>query len=75
MLYFLYSTLLQVCVCVCACTRTNVRRYLSYCKAVALSPVHNTGAVPYPDLSNQEVVTKVIAGYRMKKPNNCSEKM
>lgn len=59
-----------VCVIVCVCVLG-----LLQCWIIAFSPLHNTGAVPYLDLSNQEVVTKVIAGYRMKQPSNCSEKM
>ena len=33
------------------------------------------GGVPYPDLSNKVVVERVLAGYRMQRPINCSDEM
>ena len=34
-----------------------------------------TGGFPYYDLSNEVLVHRILGGYQMKRPTNCSDEM
>jgi tyrosine-protein kinase len=42
---------------------------------IMLWELFSKGAKPYFNFSNQEVVDKVLGGYRMSKPSDCPEEM
>lgn len=48
---------------------------VDYIKLYHVYSSTTTGGFPYPDLSNKVLVDKVLQGYRMKRPSNCSEDM
>jgi megakaryocyte-associated tyrosine kinase len=38
---------------------------------VVMWEIYSYGRAPYPRMNQKEVVEKVIAGYRMEKPESC----